>query len=91
MSFLGFLVLLLLAALSGAIAQSVTGYSMGGCLVSMFLGFVGAAIGLWIANALDMPMILSIDIEGNSFPIVWATLGAVIFATVVGFFTRRRR
>ena len=34
MSLIGVLVLLLVAAIAGAIGQSIAGYSLGGCLVS---------------------------------------------------------
>ena len=38
-----FLVFLLIAGICGAIAQSLVGYSHGGCLVSIALGLIGAA------------------------------------------------
>ena len=42
MTFGGFLLLLLIAAVSGSIAQALVGYSRGGCIVSIVLGFIGA-------------------------------------------------
>ncbi|MBI5729957.1 MAG: hypothetical protein HY963_02365, partial [Ignavibacteriales bacterium] len=49
MSLLGFLFLLLIAAICGAIGQSLAGYSLGGCFVSIIVGFVGAWLGPLIA------------------------------------------
>ena len=38
MTILEFVVLLLVAGVSGALAQTIAGYSRGGCLVSIVLG-----------------------------------------------------
>lgn len=38
MTFVGFLLLLLLAGICGSFAQALAGYSHGGCLVSIVLG-----------------------------------------------------
>ena len=45
MTLVGLLVLLLIAAICGGIGQSLAGYSLGGCLVSIVVGFIGAWIG----------------------------------------------
>jgi uncharacterized membrane protein YeaQ/YmgE (transglycosylase-associated protein family) len=50
MTLFGFLILLLIAAICGGIGQSIAGYDLGGCLVSIIVGFIGAYIGLWIAK-----------------------------------------
>jgi uncharacterized membrane protein YeaQ/YmgE (transglycosylase-associated protein family) len=42
MTLIGFLVLLAIAAICGAIGQSLAGYDLGGCLVSIIVGFIGA-------------------------------------------------
>ena len=45
------LVLLVVAGICGTLAQSIAGYSRGGCLVSIALGFVGLLlVGLVAAN-----------------------------------------
>ena len=46
------LVLLLIAGVCGALGQAIGGYSHGGCLVSIALGFIGALLGSWIAGQL---------------------------------------
>ncbi len=89
MSLLGFLVLLLIAAICGSLGQALAGYSLGGCLISIVVGFVGAWLGLWLAGALGLPPILAVTIDGKTFPVLWTIIGSAIFAAIVGIFTRR--
>ncbi len=82
--------LLLIAAICGAVGQSIAGYSMGGCLASIVIGFVGALIGSWLASELGLGAIWTVDIEGQSIPIIWSILGAALFSLIVGLITRGR-
>ena len=91
MTFWGFIVLIIIAAICGAIAQAITGYSMGGCLVSTAIGFIGAIIGMTMARALNMPLLWSANIQGENFPIVWAILGAVIFIIIISLIVPKHR
>lgn len=91
MSLTGLLLLLLIAAICGGIGQSIAGYSLGGCLVSMVVGFIGALIGKWLAAELGLTLILPIQIEGETFPIIWSIIGSALFAIVIGLITRGRR
>src|SRR5262249_54411671 len=43
-----FLILLVVAGICGAIAQSIAGLSRGGCLVAIAVGFIGALIGMYL-------------------------------------------
>ena len=88
MTLIGFLVLLLIAAICGAIGQSLAGYDLGGCLVSIVVGFIGAYIGLWLAGKLGLPKIFEITIEGKPFPVVWAVIGSAIFTLIVALLRR---
>lgn len=90
MSLLGFLLLLLIAAICGAIGQAIAGYSLGGCLVSIVVGFVGALIGSWLASQLGLTAIFPVTIEGHTIPVIWAAVGSAIFAVIVGLLTRGR-
>lgn len=91
MTISGFLILLLIAAVCGAIGQSIAGYSMGGCLVSAAVGFIGALIGKWMAAELGLTYLLPINIDGETFPIVWSILGAALFSVVIGMLSRGRK
>jgi uncharacterized membrane protein YeaQ/YmgE (transglycosylase-associated protein family) len=77
------LVLLIIAAVCGAVGQSLAGYDLGGCLVSIVVGFIGAYIGLWLAGKLGLPEILAINIGGKTFPIIWAVVGSAVFTLIV--------
>lgn len=89
MSFLELLLLLLIAGICGSIGQSIAGYSRGGCIVSIVLGFVGALLGSWVSVQLNMPELLNINIGGSEFPVLWSIIGSVIFVTIVGLLTRK--
>lgn len=65
MTLIGFLVLLLIAAICGSIGQSLAGYDLGGCLVSIVVGFIGAYLGLWVAGKMGLPEIFTISIDGS--------------------------
>ena len=88
MTLIGFLVLLLIAAICGAVGQSLAGYDLGGCLVSIVVGFIGAYIGLWLAGRLGLPRIFEISIEGKPFAVVWAVIGSAIFTLIVALLRR---
>lgn len=90
MTIIEFLLLLLIAGICGSIGQSIAGYSRGGCIVSIVLGFVGAMLGRWMSEQLNMPELLNITIGGSAFPVVWSIIGSVIFVTIVGLLTRKR-
>ena len=88
MTLIGFLVLLLIAAICGAIGQSLAGYDLGGCLVSIVVGFIGAWIGLWLSAKLGLPELFTVNIEGKPFPIIWAVIGSTLFTLVMALIRR---
>jgi uncharacterized membrane protein YeaQ/YmgE (transglycosylase-associated protein family) len=90
MTWVDLLILLLVAGLCGALGQAISGFSRGGCLVSIALGFIGAIIGMWLARSLKLPELYMLKIGDTSFPIVWSIIGATIFVAIIGLLTRRR-
>jgi uncharacterized membrane protein YeaQ/YmgE (transglycosylase-associated protein family) len=88
MTLLGFLALLAIAAICGSVGQSLAGYNLGGCLVSIVVGFIGAYLGLWIAQRFDLPRIFEITIDGKPFPVVWAVIGATVFTLIMALLRR---
>ncbi|HEU4433341.1 MAG TPA: GlsB/YeaQ/YmgE family stress response membrane protein [Pyrinomonadaceae bacterium] len=84
------LVLLLIAGICGSLGQAIAGYSRGGCLVSIALGFVGAVLGMWLARAMGLPELFAIRIGDTNFPIVWSIIGSALFVAVIALLTRRR-
>jgi uncharacterized membrane protein YeaQ/YmgE (transglycosylase-associated protein family) len=89
MTILDLIVLLIIAGLCGSLGQAISGYSRGGCLVSIALGFVGALLGMWLARNLGLPELFSVQIGTTSFPIVWSIIGAALFVAIIALLTRR--
>lgn len=90
MTIIDLLLLLLVAAICGSIGQALSGYSLGGCLVSAVVGFIGAFVGLWVARQFGLPEVLTVNIGGQPFPIIWSIVGSLILSLVLGLLTRRR-
>jgi uncharacterized membrane protein YeaQ/YmgE (transglycosylase-associated protein family) len=90
MTLTGFLLLLLIAAICGSLAQAIVGYSHGGCLVSAALGLIGALIGNWLARVFGLPYGFEVTIDGQEFPVIWSILGATLFVAVLNLLTYRR-
>jgi uncharacterized membrane protein YeaQ/YmgE (transglycosylase-associated protein family) len=88
MTLLEFVILLIVAGICGAIAQSITGYSHGGILASIALGFIGALLGMWIARAMNLPELFALQLGNATFPIIWSIIGAALFVAVLSLFTR---
>lgn len=83
------IVLLIVAGICGALGQAISGYSRGGCLVSIALGFVGAVIGMWLARVMHLPELFPVQIGSTNFPIVWSIIGSAVFVAVIALLTRR--
>jgi len=90
MNWVDLLLLLLVAGISGALGQAIGGYTRGGCLVSIALGFIGALLGVWLARSLKLPEVFALQIGGTSFPVVWSIIGAALFVAVIGLISRSR-
>jgi uncharacterized membrane protein YeaQ/YmgE (transglycosylase-associated protein family) len=80
----------LIAGIVGALGQTIAGYSFGGCLMSIIVGFVGAYVGVWLASQLGLPEVFTINVEGEPFPIVWGVVGSAILSLILGVLTSRR-
>ncbi len=95
MTLIDLLILLLIAGVCGALGRAIVGYSHGGCLVSIALGFIGALIGMWLQRRLGLPEPLGVRVPGAGhvfaeFPIVWSIVGAALFVAVISLITRPR-
>lgn len=90
MTLVGFIVLLVIAAIAGSLGQSLAGYSFGGCLGAILVGFVGAWLGVWIAGQFGLPEFFTLVVDGQPFPVVWAIIGAAILSLLFGLIGRRR-
>jgi uncharacterized membrane protein YeaQ/YmgE (transglycosylase-associated protein family) len=83
MSIMGFLLLVVVGAICGGIAEMIVGYSPGGFLASVVVGFVGAWIGGWLAVTMHLPSLFVVRVEGHSVEIVWTVIGAIALLLLV--------
>jgi uncharacterized membrane protein YeaQ/YmgE (transglycosylase-associated protein family) len=90
MSLVELLVLLLIAGVAGSIGQAIAGYSTGGCLTSIAVGFIGALIGTWLARQFGLPEPFPVSVDNNTFPVLWAIIGSALFVAVIAFISRSR-
>lgn len=85
------LLMLIVAAICGGIAQSLAGYSRGGCLTSIALGFIGALLGSWLSGKLGLPELLTVQFGDQPFPILWSIIGASLFVAVLSLISFQRK
>ena len=83
--------LIVIAAICGAIGKALGGGSRGGLLTSIVLGFIGALLGPWVAHQLKLSEPLVLHASGQSFPIVWSIVGAALFVALLHLLSGRRR
>ena len=88
MTFTEVLVLILVGAVCGSIAQSIVDWGRGGLVAATVAGFAGAWIGNWGAPQLHLPSILTVTAGGRTIEVLWAILGAVALLLVLSRFRR---
>jgi uncharacterized membrane protein YeaQ/YmgE (transglycosylase-associated protein family) len=84
-----FVLLLVVSGICGAIGQAIAGYSKGGCIGAIAVGFVGALLGVALSRWLKLPELISVTVGQVPFPIVWSIAGSALFVAVLGFLMRR--
>ena len=88
MTVVDFLILALVAAVCGMIGESLVGYSIGGCLTSAVIGYVGAFIGLWVARQFGLPELFTVTVSGTSIPIIWSIIGSALLVAGLSLIRR---
>jgi uncharacterized membrane protein YeaQ/YmgE (transglycosylase-associated protein family) len=86
----GLLLLIIIAAVCGAIVNALAGGIRGGLIVSTALGFIGALLGPLLAARLGLPEPLVVHISGHPFPILWSIIGAALFVAIIHLISGRR-
>lgn len=89
MTLVGFLVLMLIGAVVGALAQVIVGFSAGGFIASIVVGFLGALLGTWIAREVGLPELFAVTVDGYTVHILWAILGAIVLLLPVALIRGR--
>ena len=90
MTFVDFLILVVVAGIIGSLGQAVGGYSTPGCAMSVVIGFVGAIIGRWLPGLLNLPTFYVVDVSGTKFPVVWSIIGAALLVILLRVIMGRR-
>ena len=81
--------LLLIAVVAANLGQVIYSYSLGGYLVSVIVGFIGAFFGLGVARLFGFPDLIPFIIRGETFPVMWSIIGSITLLWVLGSITRR--
>jgi len=90
-SLIEFLLLLLIAGICGALGQAIAGYSRGGCVGAIAVGFVGALLGVALSRWLRLPELFSFQVGSVRFPLIWSIAGSALFVAVLSFLSAPRR
>ena len=86
----GLLVLIVIAAVCGAVGKALAGGGPGGLITSIALGFIGALLGPWVAYQFHLSEPLVFHVSGQPFPIVWSMIGAALFVALLHLMSGRR-
>ena len=89
MSLPALLILIVIAAVCGALGKAIAGGVRGGLIVSIVLGFIGALLGPWVARLLKLPEPFMVTIGGQPFPVLWSIIGAAVFVAIIHLISRR--
>jgi len=81
--------LLLIAVVAANLGHVIYSYSLGGYLVSVIVGFIGAFFGLGVARLFGFPELIPFIIRGETFPVMWSIIGSITLLWVLGSITRR--
>jgi uncharacterized membrane protein YeaQ/YmgE (transglycosylase-associated protein family) len=88
MTLIDFLVLALVVAICGMIGESLVGYSVGGCVTSAVIGYIGAFVGLWIARRFSLPELFTVTVGGQTIPVIWSIIGSAVLVAALALVRR---
>ena len=84
---MGALSWIILGLIAGALAKAIRpGRDPQGCMMTMFIGIMGAVIGGWIATLLGWGRVNGF----NLYSLLVATVGAIIFLAIWSAIDKRR-
>jgi len=88
MTLVGLVLLILIGAVCGAIAEGLVGAHLGGAFTAVAIGFLGAVLGTWLAVQLRLPSLLVVIVDCQHIEIAWAILGAVLIVLLLSLIRR---
>lgn len=74
---------LCIAAVLAGILQAFVGQTFVGFLVSVVVGAGGAVLGRWAAVEFGLPLYLLVTAGGETYPLLWSTLGAALLLALL--------
>ncbi len=86
---LGFLFLLVVASILGSIGAAIAGRKQMGCLGSIATGFIGALLGRWLEQQLDLEDPLVLTIRDTRMPLIFTIAGAALFVALINLISGR--
>ena len=87
----GLILLIIIAAICGAVGRALGGGVRGGLMVSTAIGFIGALLGPWVARQFHLAEPFILRVGGYSFPILWSILGGALFVAFLHLLAGPRR
>jgi len=87
MGLISLLIILLIAAVCGAIGTAIVGVDKKGCLTNMVIGLIGAMLGRWMSMQLDIRDIFYY----RSIPILWTIIGSAVFILGINLLIGHKR
>jgi uncharacterized membrane protein YeaQ/YmgE (transglycosylase-associated protein family) len=88
---LEFLFLLLVASILGSVGAAIAGRRQLGCLTSIAVGFIGAVLGRWGADRLEIEDIWTISLSDQDIPVFSTLVGAAVFIALLNVISGRNR
>lgn len=88
MTLIELLLLIVVGAIVGVIAEVIVGHGPGGLFGSVVIGFLGAVLGDWLAIQFGLPVALPVRVGVYTIEVLWAVVGAIILLLTLGWFRR---
>jgi len=88
MTVLELVILIVMAAVLGVISQRLLGYKLGGLIISILLGFIGAFVGREVGHHFPLGIQFNLQIGDVSFPVFWSLVGALLATFLAGVFAK---
>ena len=80
------IVLLVIAALCGAVGSAIAGRRRRSCCLATVIGLIGALVGTWLSRLTGVPDLIYLW----GVPVLWSVAGSALFVAVVSLLTGRR-
>jgi len=91
MNLMDFVLTLGMALICGTLAQLTSGYSRGGWIVNLGIGFLGALAGVVVSRMLNAREIYNLQMGATSFPVIYALIGCVFFLAAINLLVKPGR